>query len=279
MLTFFRRIRKSLLRSGQVTKPAGGAGRAASSSGRYLLYAIGEIALVVIGILIALQINNWNEDKNTEREVRSHLESLADAIDHDILELSISMEFNEFRYNSWRYILQWAAVPISSTSEIPRPDTFIVHVWDKSIPDTLNKEYIDLGMEQLNWAGLNMVFVYSAINEMNSLGIMSEIKDESLKEKINDYYYYLNWRFGESSVNRRYQAAKDLREYLRDNHGISSNYPPDPQFLFKIIRNDPRIGIMLEDLIKIANNHYWDTNELRNKARELSKLLRSQTQE
>ena len=47
MLTFFRRIRKELLGDGATRK--------------YLLYAIGEIALVVIGILIALQINNWNE--------------------------------------------------------------------------------------------------------------------------------------------------------------------------------------------------------------------------
>ena len=47
MLTFFRRIRKGLLSDGATSK--------------YLFYAIGEIALVVIGILIALQINNWNE--------------------------------------------------------------------------------------------------------------------------------------------------------------------------------------------------------------------------
>jgi len=49
MLTFFRRIRKGLLGTGATSK--------------YLLYAIGEIALVVIGILIALSINNWNEER------------------------------------------------------------------------------------------------------------------------------------------------------------------------------------------------------------------------
>jgi len=49
MLTFFRRIRKGLLGSGATSK--------------YLVYAVGEIALVVIGILIALQINNWNEGR------------------------------------------------------------------------------------------------------------------------------------------------------------------------------------------------------------------------
>jgi len=55
MLTFFRKIRKSLIESSSGSKPA-------SPIGGYTVYAIGEIALVVIGILIALQINNWNEE-------------------------------------------------------------------------------------------------------------------------------------------------------------------------------------------------------------------------
>lgn len=55
MIKFFRHIRKSLLSDGKFSK--------------YLLYAIGEIILVVIGILIALQINNANQErKNRQKE-------------------------------------------------------------------------------------------------------------------------------------------------------------------------------------------------------------------
>ena len=61
MLTFFRKIRKSLLES--LPASDGAAKQAGGSARRYFVYAIGEIALVVIGILIALQINNWNEWK------------------------------------------------------------------------------------------------------------------------------------------------------------------------------------------------------------------------
>jgi len=68
MLTFLRKIRRSLIESlpsrqpeGSFRKPASPISRPARPLGGYLLYAIGEIALVVIGILIALQINNWNE--------------------------------------------------------------------------------------------------------------------------------------------------------------------------------------------------------------------------
>lgn len=58
MLKFFRRIRWRLLGEGSLKK--------------YLVYAVGEIALVMIGILLALQVNNWNElrkDKNKEQRV------------------------------------------------------------------------------------------------------------------------------------------------------------------------------------------------------------------
>ena len=59
MLTTLRKIRKSLLDSG---------------SKRYLLYAIGEIALVVIGILIALQINEWSQERLNRKFEREYLE-------------------------------------------------------------------------------------------------------------------------------------------------------------------------------------------------------------
>ena len=43
---------------------------------KYLLYALGEIILVVIGILIALQINNWNEERKNSIEEKTVLNSL-----------------------------------------------------------------------------------------------------------------------------------------------------------------------------------------------------------
>jgi len=58
MIKFFRHIRQRMIKENRVSK--------------YLLYAIGEIVLVVIGILIALQINNWNSERkeaNLEEEI------------------------------------------------------------------------------------------------------------------------------------------------------------------------------------------------------------------
>ena len=62
MIKFFRIIRQKLLSENKF--------------GKYLTYAIGEIFLVVIGILIALQINNWNEERKDsikEQQILSQL--------------------------------------------------------------------------------------------------------------------------------------------------------------------------------------------------------------
>ena len=64
MIKFFRNIRQRLLAENRVS--------------RYFIYAIGEIVLVVIGILIALQINNWNEQRkllNEEHELLMDIQS------------------------------------------------------------------------------------------------------------------------------------------------------------------------------------------------------------
>ena len=62
MIKFFRKIRQKLLEQNRVSK--------------YLLYAFGEIVLVVIGILIALQVNNWNEQRISSKEEKKIIQKL-----------------------------------------------------------------------------------------------------------------------------------------------------------------------------------------------------------
>lgn len=67
MLRFFRHIRKSLMEQNKVRT--------------YLLYAIGEILLVVIGILIALQVNTWNENRKIANEEQAILVRLLEDLE------------------------------------------------------------------------------------------------------------------------------------------------------------------------------------------------------
>ena len=70
MLRFFRQIRHRLLTDNIFSK--------------YLLYAVGEILLVVVGILIALQVNNWSETKSKDLLFRDSIEQIYTGLDTDI---------------------------------------------------------------------------------------------------------------------------------------------------------------------------------------------------
>ncbi len=78
MITFLRKIRRSLLRENKVSK--------------YLLYALGEIVLVVIGILIALQINNWNEERKARQALHTILREVYENLLSDQQDLEYSIE-------------------------------------------------------------------------------------------------------------------------------------------------------------------------------------------
>ena len=80
MLTYLRRLRRSFIDSG--TTPSGRMFMQVVS--RYILYAIGEILLVMIGILLALQVNNWNEERKAKIEEREVLSNLRNALTSDL---------------------------------------------------------------------------------------------------------------------------------------------------------------------------------------------------
>ncbi|MEN8187106.1 MAG: DUF6090 family protein [Bacteroidota bacterium] len=66
---------------------------------KYLFYAMGEIVLVVLGILIALQINNWNEDKKKEKQANIYLSDLKSDLNYDIKTLNERILVNIDRIN------------------------------------------------------------------------------------------------------------------------------------------------------------------------------------
>jgi hypothetical protein len=78
MIKFFRNIRQNQLME--------------NKTGTYLKYAIGEIVLVVIGILIALQINNWNESRKEHQVELTILKEILNNLDTDLKNLDLKIE-------------------------------------------------------------------------------------------------------------------------------------------------------------------------------------------
>lgn len=92
MIKFFRRIRYNLMEAGKTAK--------------YLKYAIGEIVLVVIGILLALQINNWNEDRKDRKLEIEFLVGLQKTLRLDLDRNLKSQKINEEALNSMKFLTE-----------------------------------------------------------------------------------------------------------------------------------------------------------------------------
>ena len=78
MIKFFRKIRQNLVMENKTSK--------------YFKYAIGEIVLVIIGILIALQINNWNEKRKVVTKTNNYLKALNIELETNIESIDVYMK-------------------------------------------------------------------------------------------------------------------------------------------------------------------------------------------
>ncbi|MCA0133812.1 DUF6090 family protein [Winogradskyella alexanderae] len=93
MIKFFRHIRQNLVMENKTSK--------------YFKYAIGEILLVVVGILIALQINNWNENRKERSLESASLLGIKAELQHTLKELNNDLEDMDRSYKATKDVLQY----------------------------------------------------------------------------------------------------------------------------------------------------------------------------
>ena len=89
MFNLLRKIRKQLLDNGHLKK--------------YLLYAVGEIILVVVGILIALQLNNWNQKVSDKKLEIQYYQSMKSQLNEDLGILIGNIQYNQDHLNQIYY--------------------------------------------------------------------------------------------------------------------------------------------------------------------------------
>ncbi len=109
MIKFFRKIRQNLLSEGK--------------TGKYLKYVIGEIILVVIGILIALQINNWNETQKLIKQERQILLELREELETNVKGYENIIQLNDGTIDKTNAFLndsKQRMIPQDSISKIAR---------------------------------------------------------------------------------------------------------------------------------------------------------------
>ena len=134
MIKLFRNIRKNLLNEGKTTK--------------YFKYAIGEIVLVVIGILIALQINNWNQNRILENQELDILKALVIGLKKDNEDLKFNAKSLTTSLASANTIIK--AIEIDEPYRVSIADYFgiamfpVQFVYSTSAFETLKSKGIDL---------------------------------------------------------------------------------------------------------------------------------------
>jgi len=106
MIKFFRKIRQKLLTENKFSK--------------YLIYAIGEIILVVIGILLALQINNWNNQRITSSQELILLKEMKKNLENDILDIQGNIGRIKGLLNSNQLVLNNLDPPNSYNDKLAR---------------------------------------------------------------------------------------------------------------------------------------------------------------
>ena len=150
MLTFFRRIRKGLLGDGATSK--------------YLLYAIGEIALVVIGILIALSINNWNTGRINNDLERFYIQGIIHDVESDLVKLNFNISLDLQKVSSGNYLLDHFKNPTL------KKDSIILSHFANLLPATYYQQN-------------NIVF-----EDIKFSGRLNIISNDSLRNNIQRYY-------------------------------------------------------------------------------------------
>jgi len=181
MIKFFRKIRQRLLTENKFSK--------------YLLYAIGEIILVVIGILIALQVNNANETRKSNLELDKIIHNLIQEFESNQKALSSEMSQVKWTKNGGLEILS-----IIGNSE---------NQFQGKNLDSL----IEISVFWPTWKPTNFV-----LNELKSSGKLSLLKNSKIKELL------FEWERQSEIVNdwnrRMEKSSQDIIDYIKNNGSL-----------------------------------------------------------
>ncbi len=225
MIAFFRKIRYNLMEK--------------NNTGKYLKYAIGEIVLVVIGILIALSINNWNEENKNEIAEQNFYKEILNDLEKDKVKLEGLQVFYKNRIEHAGWLLEKVRNPKSPLDNIefgkriqplyygPLPVTYaasldaamssgvFTNFKNKLFLKTLNQYYADFGelkgiMEAtLRWLESNLEPVMSNIPqnyitaESGAYALSSELYDNK------EYYEF------DANIEDKRNLEVDLKSLLQ----------------------------------------------------------------
>jgi len=189
MIRVFRKLRADLVHEGKTRS--------------YLLYALGEILLVIVGIVIALQVNNWNEERLEQRQVRRYAHALINDLERDIEMVAPIMRMIDL-----------------SLKNIREMDAY---TRGKSLQQLDNLDLYQLtsfiGYRAYEWHR-------GAIDQMKNAGTLQQMRNFDLASKITAYEaltHHLDHDYADDR--ERIQEAQRLADQV-----VDSGYPINPRY-------------------------------------------------
>ncbi len=240
MINLFRKIRQRLITENQVS--------------RYLLYAIGEIVLVVIGILIALQINTWNEERKDRVLEKKLLENLVE----NLVQTEAYMEYRIRYINYFRGDGQYL-IKVLDEQE-PYHDS-LAGIFHSALMNTSQFKLSTLGYEAIKNKGFEIV------------------RNDSLKKEMMRFFEEIQPRF---QVQLEWgDADRAEREKYIDEHFVQKNksnddnlyyIPFEPNQLMKdhyFIALINKTDIQREFFINMINKHREENQRILHLVKEV----------
>ena len=177
MIPFFRKLRKKMADDNKLMK--------------YMRYAIGEIVLVMVGILLALQVNNWNEERKQSIQVNTALESLMEdlSIQNEIINEQILYEKIKIATVDSIYDLMGLSI------DIRKMERFL---------DSLT-------------ARRTFVSVKATFNNLEESGGLLFLKDLKLQNSIVRYYQKLEYTASVVNNNNLFIVDNQYSQYYLEN--------------------------------------------------------------
>ena len=246
MIKFFRKIRYDLMEK--------------NKTGKYLKYAIGEIVLVIVGIIIALQINNWNQDRLTQNRIESRLLNLIGDVENEVEEMDEVKESAKLRIIIIHEILKRN----DKLKSIGWPDSISGQV---AIDTIRNPNSILSSLKTFD--GNRPTY-----NELINSGEFYTIRNETLKRKIQNYYGSIDelrdaerWNNQETSL-----KIRSTKERL----GIGAFSKATLDELVELAKNDKQFGAELETEINLDYTQKSNLEALKQEALSLIEAIKSE---
>ncbi len=233
MIKFFRKIRQNLLME--------------NKTGKYLKYAIGEIILVVIGILIALQINNWNEHRKQRASIEQSLLEVRNNMVNDTLKMSEVIKKLQEEVTIQKEVID------AIKNEI---------ILDSTYNEKLGKCSLINGMP----------ITQTGFNNLKELGL-GNIKNQYLEAELINYYETLKKDFEiqqgyDQSSFREYwipYLKDNFKDYSYRNYAIPKNY--------KALSRDSEFLVLLKVNMETREGTLRSSNNLQTSSKNLISLI------